>query len=270
MKIYFPWFEWAYSHIASKIASNNINTKLEEIIWVPTFEWVWEKIWEWNIGILPIENSYAWSVHQNLYNFLRYDYKVIWEITTTINHCLLSKEKNIKKIHTIYSHPQAISQCYNFLKKHNIKALPYWDTAWAAKMISESLETWIGAIASTQAGKLYWLNILQESLQDQNWNSTRFFVVTKKLSKTIYKEKKSKTTIIFETKNIPASLYKCLWWFATNWVNLTKIESLPTLKNPFTYLFWLDFQWNLSDEKVKKSMDELKFFTKSIQILWTY
>lgn len=271
MNIYYPWFEWAYSHLASLKIQNRLNIKVKQIIWLKWFEEVWDAVWDWHIWVLPIENSYAWSVHQNFYNFLRYDYKIIWEIIIKIDHCLVSKNKSIKRIDKVYSHPQALAQCYNYLKKHNIQWFPYQDTAWAAKMISEDdsiVNVW--AICSQFAWKLYWLNILEEKIQDQDGNSTRFVIVTKKWSKIKYQDLKNKTTVVFETKNIPASLYKCLWWFATNWINLTKIESLPSLKWHFTYLFWLEFEWNLHEDKVMKSLDELKFFTKYLKVLWTY
>ena len=121
-----------------------------------------------------------------------------------------------------------------------------------------------------QSWEIYWLNILDKNIQDQNWNTTRFFIITNKDSKIKFKNKSNMTSILFEARNIPASLYKCLWAFATNNVNLTKIESLTNPNSPFTYLFWLDFEGNLKDENVWKSLEELKFFTKSIKVLGEY
>ncbi len=270
MNLIYQWIDWAYSHIASQIAEENLWIKAKNIIWYPDFSTVWEKIDEKNIWVVPIVNSYAGNIHENLYNFLRYDNKIIWEINLEINHCLLSNEKKIEDIKKVYSHPQALSQCHNFLKKHNIKAINGWDTAWSAKKISESKESWVWALASSLAWEMYNLNKIKCSVQDQVWNTTRFFIIAPKNTKLNFSDKKNKTTIIFEAKNIPASLYKCLWAFATNNVNLTKIESLPNLKWPFSYLFWLDFEWNLSDENVKKALEELEFFTLYIKVLGEY
>lgn len=270
MNIYYQWIRWAYSHIASTVAYQNIDLCLSDVIWLDSFASVWEKINSWFIGVLPVENSYAWSVHENLYNFLRFNVKVIWEISLPIHHCLLSKEKDIKNIKEVYSHPQALSQCYNFLKKHNMEPISYQDTASAAKMVSKSNKSWIAAIASEESWKIYWLNIVKKWIEDQKWNTTRFFVVVKNNINIPYKEKKSKITILFEAKNIPASLYKCLWAFATNNINLTKIESIPSLKNPFTYIFWVDFQWQLKQSNVQEALRELKFFTESIKIVGEY
>lgn len=270
MKVYYQWVSWAYSNLASLwVKSIFWNAKIE-IKWLPDFASVWNEISQNAIWVLPVENSYAWNIHENLYNFLRYDYKIIWEYNQEINHCLLSLETDIKNIKKVYSHSQALSQCHNFLYNNNIKKENYFDTAWAAKMVSESKETWIWAIASSLAWEIYWLNLLKQSVQDQDWNTTRFFIVARSDFDIEYNDKKNKVSIIFEAKNIPSSLYKCLWAFATNNVNLTKIESMPSLKWPFTYLFWIDFEWKLEDEQIKKSLEELRFFTNSIKILGEY
>lgn len=270
MKLIYQWIPWAYSNLACFQAKDFLEVEITDITWLPDFKSVWENIWVDTIWIIPVENSYAWNIHENLYNFLRYDYKVIGKINLKVNHCLLSKESDISDVKKVYSHPQALSQCHDYLKKHNIIPINFSDTAWAAEMIVNNNENWLWAIASSLAWDIYGLNILDEAIQDQLWNTTRFFIVVQKKSKIIYTHKMNKTSIIFEAKNIPASLYKCLWAFATNNVNLTKIESLPSLKNPFTYCFWIDFEWSLQDESVKKSLEELAFFTHEIKILWEY
>ena len=270
MKLIYQWVPWAYSNITCLKASKLIEWEITDIICVDDFSSLWNSIDEENIWIIPIENSYAGNVHENLYNFLRYNFKIIWEIDLEVHHCLLSKESDISDVKEVYSHTQALSQCYNFLKKYNIKPIKYPDTAGAAEMIKKSNKFWIWAIASSLAWNIYWLNILEESIQDQIWNTTKFFIVAPIKSKINFMDKKNKTSIIFEVKNIPASLYKCLWAFATNNVNLTKIESLPSLKDPFTYLFWIDFDWTTKDISVKKSLIELKFFTNNIKILGEY
>lgn len=137
-------------------------------------------------------------------------------------------------------------------------------------MVWEWNDKTIAAISSKQACAIYWLNILEEKIQDQDGNRTRFFVVTSIENKIDYPDKQKKVSIIFETKHEPAVLYKCLWCFATNRINLTKIESLPSLKNPFTYMFWIDFEGELDNEWVKYAMNELKYYTTEINILWKY
>jgi prephenate dehydratase len=270
MNLIYQWIPWAYSDIACLKVKKILSKEIKDIIWVDDFKTVWNSINNNNIAVLPIENSYAWDIDENLYNFIRFDYKIIWEIDLEINHCLISKETNIKNIKEVYSHPQALAQCYNYLKKKNIKAISFWDTAWAVEMIKNNKNSCIWAIWSKLSWELHNLNILDNSIQDQKWNTTKFFVITPKKSKVFMKINKNKTSIIFETKNIPAALYKCLWAFATNNVNLTKIKSMPSMKWPFTYLFWLTFEWKINDNEVIKSLEELSFFSKQIKILWEY
>ena len=270
MKIYYQWEPGAYSNLASFGIKELLNIEVTDITWLSDFSSVWDEIGENSIGVLPVENSYAWNIHENLYNFLRYDYKIIGEYNLNINHCLLTKETDIKDIKKIYSHSQALSQCHNFMQNHNIKAVKYPDTAAAASMVAKSNEAWIWAIASSLAWDIYGLNILEEDLQDQDGNTTRFFIVAPADSKLVYRTKAEKVSIVFEARDIPASLYKCLWAFATNHVNLRKIESLPSLKDPFTYMFWLDFEGRLDDESVVKSLAELEFFTNYIKVLGDY
>ncbi len=270
MYIYYQWEKGAYSHIASNMIENDLTHKADDILSVPDFLDVWEKIWDWNIGVLPIENSYAGSVHENVYNFLRYDYKIIGELNMDINHCILSNEKQLSDIKRVFAHPQALSQCYNYMKKNNLEPMGFSNNGAAAKMVAESWKSQIAAIAASYNAELYGLNILDEWIQDQQWNKTRFFLVASKDTDIEYKEKKDKITILFEARNIPASLYKCLGAFATNDINLTKIESIPSLKNPFTYMFWVDFQGKLEDEWVKNALAELEFFTNDIKVLGEY
>lgn len=270
MNLIYQWFAWAYSNIACLKVKEILDIRIENIIPKIDFFSVWENIDDNNFWVLPIENSYAWSIHENLYNFLRYDFKIIWEVNLQIDHCLLSNETSINNIKEVYSHPQALSQTHNFLKNHKIKGVSFWDTAWAAKMISTKKKMWIAAVASYLAWKIYNLNIISEKIQDQDWNTTRFLIVAPKNTNIKNKYKKNKTSIIFETKNLPSALYKCLWVFATNNINLTKIESMPSLKNPFTYMFWLDLEWTKDNISVSKALDELKDFTNIIRILGEY
>ncbi len=270
MKIYYQWNPWSYMNIASEKIVKDLNIKIDEIIWKPEFSDVWESIDQNSIWVLAIENSYMWSIHQNIYNFLKYDYSIIWEYYLEINHCLCSLETDIKNIEKAYSQMPALEQCHNYLKNKNIKPKNFSDTALSAKYIKEKWLKWVWAICSEKAANLYWLNILEKNISDQKWNTTRFIIVAKKDSKVSYQKKSKKISIIFEAKDIPSSLYKCLWAFATNWINLRKIESLPSYKWSFTYYFLLEFEGELENEEIKKTLDELAFFTKNIKILWEY
>lgn len=272
MNIYYQWEPGAYSNITAIEVSKQLWLKKVEIIWKSTFESVWEKISDGHIGVLPIENSYAGPIHANLFSFSRVDAAIIGTYNLEINHCLLSLEDNVSDVKTAISHPQALDQTYHYMKDNDIKRENFYDTAWAAKHISENKLKGYGSISSRLAAEIYGLNILEEGVQDQDGNTTRFLVVCLKndANKYHYKSKKNKTSLIVEARNIPASLYKCLGAFATNNVNLTKIENLPNFWKPFEAKFWIDIEWHTSDPDVQKALAELDFFTSSIRILWEY
>lgn len=270
MKIYYQWNPGSYMNIASMEIKKDLSTEIDDIIWKPEFIDVWKSINNDSIWVLAIENSYMWSIHPNLYAFLKYDYKIIWEYYLPINHCLCSKETNIKEIKNVYSQLPALDQCYKYLKEKDIKALEFSDTALSAEKVSQSPEKWLWAICSEIAAKLHNLNILDTNVQDQEWNNTRFVIIVPKESSIEYHKKSNKVSILFEARDIPASLYKCLWVFATNNINLTKIESLPSWFGHFSYYFWLDFEGNLQDESTKKALEELSHFTSSLKIIWEY
>lgn len=272
MNIYYQWEPGAYSNISSLEVEKLLWLSGTDIIWLETFEEVWKKIGEGNIWVLPIENSYAWPIHANLFAFGRYKASIIGTYNLPIHHCLLSLENDISQVKVAISHPQALDQCYHFLQDHSIIAKNFYDTAWAAKHISVTGEKGIASISSKLAAEIYGLNILQESIEDQTGNTTRFLVVclTSEKEKYNYSLKKQKVSLMFEARNIPASLYKCLGAFATNNVNLTKIENLPSFGRPFTSVFWVDFEGSLQDENIQKALEELDFFTSDIRVLGEY
>lgn len=275
MKIYYQWFPGAYGNEVSIKVATKLKIDVKDVIGVSNFKKVFDKINSWDIWVLPIENSYAWSVHENFYHLISGDYEIIWEIFLDIDHYLLANTKDIKDIKFVYSHPQALAQCQNFLEKHKLKPVEYWDTAWWAKFVSETKNKEFASISSKLCSSIYGLNILDKHIQDQTGNTTRFFVV---VSKSCYKKNKDnlglkkngKISVTFKTKDIPAALYKCLWAFATRFINLSKIESLPARQNRFEYIFWIDFQKNVDDKTIKEALEELKFFSKDLVILWDY
>ena len=270
MNIIYQWNPWSYMHITSLELEKNLSKKVWDIVWKPDFKDVWEEIKDENVWVLAIENSYMWSIHTNLYNFLKYDYKIIGEYYLEINHCLCSKENDISKIKKIYSQSPALDQCYNYLKEKKIDSESYSDTSLAAKYVSETSEEWLWAICSEMAAKLNWLNILDRNIQDQDWNTTRFAVIVINDSWVSYRVKSNKISILFEAKNEPSSLYNCLWVFAKSNLNLTKIESMPSYKWKFKYMFWVDFEWNMWEKKVSEALKNLDNYTSFVKILGEY
>jgi prephenate dehydratase len=226
------------------------------------------------LGIVPIENSTAGSVTECYDLFLEYEFEIIGEYNLKVNHCLLGKKGvKIEELKEVYSHPQALAQCSNFLEKIGVIPVSYLDTAGSAYFVSKSSRKDIASISSEIAAKIFGLEILKRNFQNSLNNYTRFLIVKKK-GKNFEFEKKlpkpNKSTVIFETKNIPAALYKCLGGFATNNVNLTKIESRPIKNGEFKYIFYLDFDGNIEEKNVKLALEELKFFSKEIRFLGSY
>ncbi len=268
MKIYYQWEPWAYSHKVWLETAKKLNLNEKNVVWLFSFKDVFDTISKENgIWIIPIENSYAWSVHENFFYLSKYNVKIIWEYFLEINHCLVSTSNNITTIKKALSHYQALMQCENYLKKHNIKPVVFWDTAWSAKYVKEQNNPELAAISSELAANIYWLNILDKKINDQEWNTTRFFIVVPKNLEIKNLSTNKKCSIIFKVKDMPAVLYKCLWAFATRNINLTKIESIPTQENKFEYMFWVDLE---KTKDFSKAIEELKYFAKEVKILWEY
>jgi prephenate dehydratase len=257
------------------VKNNNIkNIEFKEFVF---FSDMFNFIDEGNLAFFPIENSNGGTVTQSIDMFPKKDFEIISEFYFKIDHCILGKKNSdLKDIKSVYSHPQALTQCSNFLDKKKITPLSFSDTSAAAKKISETSkeDKKYGAIGSKDLAKIYGLKVLKNDFQNSKNNITRFFLVKKKNKKYDFEKKikkDNKTTILFETKNIPGSLYKCLGAFATNGINLTKIESRPsTGEKNFNYFFIVDFMGNLEDKNVKTALEELNFFTEKIKFFGSY
>lgn len=271
MNIYYQWEPWSYSHLASLKISENLSDMPKDIVGLLDFDRVWDKISEGNIGVLPIENSYAGTIHHNAYNFLSYDHKIIWEYNFEVKHCLLSLETDKKNIKEVYSHHQALSQTYKHARGNNFIQKAYGDTAWAAKMLSEKQKFWAGAIASELAGELYNLHIVEKNIQDQSGNTTKFLIVVpKENTHTEFSLKKWRTTLLLKTDHTPWSLYECLHVFAQENINMTKIESIPLWIGHFSYAFWITVEGSIWDDSVDSTMKKLMKVTDFVKILWEY
>ena len=228
-----------------------------------------------NFIFFPIENSTAGTVDSALVSLYQRKIKILAEKYFLINHTLLTK-KNIKfsEIKNVYSHPQALNQCSNFLEKNNFNLIPFSDTAAAAEKIATSKEKNSAIIGSDILSNIHNLNIIKRKFQNDKNNTTRFFLATgsKKINvlEKFIKNNKKKTAIIFETKNISGVLYKCLGAFATNDINLLKIESCPMKNKSFDFFFFIEFEGSIEDERVQKALKELTFFAKKITTFGSY
>jgi prephenate dehydratase/chorismate mutase/prephenate dehydratase len=223
---------------------------------------------EADFAIVPIQNSQAGSINETYDLLLKHDLNIYGELDLRVNHCLLAVPgESLDTIKTVYSHPQALAQCDEFLSKLGAEIIPSYDTAGSARMIKEKKLANCAAVASKRVAQIYQMQILAENIQTIKDNYTKFFAISKRKAK---RAAKNKTTIIFATKNVPGALYNCLGAFATRGINLTKLESRPIKDKPWEYIFYVDFEGHLEDSICKQALADLKKTTSFIKILGSY
>jgi chorismate mutase/prephenate dehydratase len=219
-------------------------------------------------GVVPVENSLEGSVNQTYDLFLTHDLKVCGEIILRVSHCLIANpETTLEAVKTVYSHPQALAQCRNFLERLGRELIPTYDTAGSVKMLKEKGLKDAAAVASERAAEIYGMKILAREIEDNPANYTRFFVLSKEDSP---KTGKDKTSIIFGASHTPGSLYHALREFAKRGINLTKIESRPTKQTPWEYNFYLDFEGHRSEERCAEALKALAKSGAYLKILGSY
>jgi prephenate dehydratase len=219
-------------------------------------------------GLIPIENSLAGSIHQNYDLLLRHDLHIVGEYPLRVQHCLIAlpgvKKEEIKKA---ISHPQALGQCAAYLRNLGIKPETVYDTAGSVKMLKASGERTTAAIASRRAAELYEMEIIEEGIEDNPENYTRFLAISKKA---IQPDGEAKTSVVFTLKNQPGSLFKAMSVFALRDIDLTKIESRPLQGSPWEYLFYIDFIGAAHEETVRKALDHLSEYALMARVLGSY
>ena len=219
-----------------------------------------------DLGMVPVQNSTAGSINETYDDMLEFNLPIIGEHFFKVEHCLIGCGP-IDLVKSVYSHPQALAQCREFLNG-KYEAVASRDTAGAVKELSEDRDPSRAAIAGRLAAELYGLTVLKDDIQTLDNNTTRFWIIAKESKG---KEPVAyKTSIVFEVRDIPSALYKCLGGFATNHVNLTNLESRPSRSKQWSYLFYLDLEGHIQDESVQNAMDELKFFTSFVKVLGSY
>jgi chorismate mutase/prephenate dehydratase len=219
-----------------------------------------------DFGVVPVENSNEGSVNVTLDMLVETEIKICAEISLKIEQCFFVKDPKAE-ILRIYSHTHALAQCRNWITKHypDAELIPVSSTAEAAKKVSK--EDFSAAIASEVAAKIYDLYILQKGIQDIRENFTRFFIIGKVSTEPSGKDK---TSLVFIVKDKVGALYEALEIFEKNNVNLTKIESRPTKKKVWEYMFFVDFKGHVKDQNIVKAIKSLESKSVFVKSLGSY
>jgi prephenate dehydratase len=224
------------------------------------------------LGMIPIENSQAGRVAE-IHNLIpRNDLHITGEFFQHIEHQLMAvKGATLATVKDVYSHPQALMQCREHLRELGVSTHTYSNTAAAAKDVAVWNDTSKAAIASPLAAELYGLTVLKEHLQDADNNTTVFIIIAREPVDPDPKKEKVITTLLYTIRNIPAALYKSLGGFATNGVNVVKLESyIPGGTKNEAAQFFLSFEGHPHEKNVQRAMEELSFYCKKVRVLGVY
>jgi prephenate dehydratase len=226
-----------------------------------------------DLAMIPIENTLAGRVADIHYLMPQSRLYIIGEYFMPIRFQLMVLPGVQKsEIKTVHSHIHALGQCRKIVRSNGWRAVVAGDTAGAAKLVSETGDRSMAALAPRLAADLYGLEILEENVEDSDNNITRFVVLSPNESHAAREstDETIVTTFVFNVRNIPAALYKALGGFATNGINMTKLESYQIGGKFVATQFFADIAGHPDDENVKRALDELKFFSEKVRILGVY
>lgn len=220
-----------------------------------------------DLGIVPVQNSLGGAVSQVNELLIQSKLKVVGAIKLRINHCLLAlPESNYREIREVFSHPQALSQCREFIQRQQMEPRPFYDTAGAARMLIQERPPMTAAIASKLCADIYKLEIIKENIEDHQSNFTRFLVLAKEENK----KAANKCSIVFSTAHKAGALFAVLQLFAEARINLTRIESFPYRDDPGHYVFFLDFHKEEIDGQKDEILAKVKKMTPMFKYLGCY
>ncbi|MFO1261560.1 MAG: prephenate dehydratase [Sphingomonadaceae bacterium] len=218
-------------------------------------------------AIIPIENSLHGRVADMHFLLPESGLSIVDEFFLPIHHQLMAPDDS--PVRDALSHVQALGQCRKYLRARAIRPVAYADTAGAAALVAENREPGVAAIAPALAAELYGLHVLARDIEDSHDNMTRFVVLARE-AVVPAPDMPVMTTFLFEVKNIPAALYKAMGGFATNGVNMTKLESYQRGASFAATEFYADIEGMPGDAAVDRALDELRFHTKWVRILGSY
>lgn len=219
-------------------------------------------------GMLPVENSLAGTVIPAYDLLIDHDLHVQSEVVLRVEHCLMAQSgTKISDIKRVKSHYQALGQCEQTMRRMQIEPIVHYDTAGAARDLAAEPEPATAAIASELAAETYGLEILARNVEDEDFNFTRFFVLSYGLPA---RKDPSKTSIVLATRHVPGSLHAVLAELAERSINLTKIESRPRRNRPWHYLFYIDFEGHEDDPDVQQALLGILKHSSFLKVLGSY
>ncbi len=267
-RIVFQGEPGANSHIACREAYPDY-----EAVPQPTFEDCFAAVssGEAELAMIPIENSLAGRVADIHHLLPTSDLYIIGEYFLPVHHQLVAVPgAKLEEVEVVQSHVHAIGQCRNIVRELKIKAEVAADTAGSARQIAELGDPKRAAFASRLAADIYELDILRENVEDEAHNTTRFVILSREAVRAPARNGPVITSFIFRVRNVPAALYKALGGFATNGVNITKLESYQTGGKFFATLFYADVEGHPDDHSVALALEELEFFSAEFRIVGVY
>lgn len=222
-------------------------------------------------AVIPIENSLHGRVADIHFLLPESGLSIVAEHFVRVRHCLLGARGATREgVREALSHPQALGQCRKRLRDWGIKPVGFADTAGAAAKAAELADPAIAAVASQLAGELYGLDVLAEGIEDADHNTTRFVVLAPEAAAIPADGAKLMTTVMFEVRSVPAALFKALGGFATNGVNMTKLESYMRDGSFQAAEFYVDFVGSPEDPAVARALDELRYHSRWVRLIGTY
>jgi arogenate/prephenate dehydratase len=217
-------------------------------------------------GVVPLENSIGGTIHRNYDLLLEHELSITGEVELDVVHCLQAMPgTRLADVKIVYSHPQALAQCERYLKDLGATVEAVYDTAGGAKLVAEQKLSNAAALASRRAAEVFGLEVLQEAVQDYEYNITRFAIIGGTPP-----ADSNKTTIVFALPSTPGALFKALSVFALRDINLTKLESRPIRGRPWEYLFYVEIEARRDDLMCARAFTHLAEFAKWTRILGTY
>ncbi len=244
-----------------------------EVVACPTFEDVVETVRSGraNLAMLPVENSTYGRVADIHHMLPASGLHIIAEAFVRVHINLLAIPGTpLSHVKKAMSHPMLLGQCRDFLREHGIHPVTGGDTAGSARVVADTRNPEMGALASELAGKIYGLDLVARHIEDHDKNTTRFLVMSREPDFKRRGKGMMMTSFVFRVRNIPAALYKAMGGFATNGVNMTKLESYMVDGSFSATQFYADIEGHPDDRNVKLALEELDYFTSEVKLLGVY